>query len=163
MVITIVMSRWRWKYWWSINGTDKISSQIHLSDPQRLHFDLDNPPHCHQPSLVHRWQVRNFSQNHLSKKTLYQAFPHTPWGGRPSLWSCAEPLLGSSSYVHIPPTPQVSPSWYINSDAVQLDKTTSFRLSLSVRGPRLAIIAWLAALLANLVQVKFLWVRMKTR
>ena len=41
--------------------------------------------------------------------------------------------------------------------------TTFFRLSLSVRGPRLAIVAWLAALLANLVQVEFLWVRMKTR
>ena len=52
---------------------------------------------------------------------------------------------------------------YINIDAVQLDMTSFFRLSLSVRGPRLAIVAWLAALLANLVQVKFLWVRMKMR
>ena len=146
-----------------LNDTDTISSQIHLGDPQRLHADLDNPPHCHQPSLVHRWQVRHFWQNTLSKKTFYQAFPHTPWGGRPSLWSCAEPLLGSSSYVHFPLTPQVTQTLYINIDIEQLDMTTSFRLSLSVRGPRLAIIAWLAALLANLVQVKFLWVRMKTR
>ena len=29
-----------------------------------------------------------------------------------------------------------------------------FRLSLSVRGPRLAIVAWLAALVANLIQVR---------
>ena len=35
-----------------------------------------------------------------------------------------------------------------------------FRLSLSVRGPRLAIVAWLAALVANLIQVRKLAVQL---
>ena len=73
-------------------------------------------------------------QNTLSKKTLYQAFPLSPWGSRSSLWSCAEPLLGSSSYVHFPPTPQVTPTLYINIDAVQHDNLLQVEL-ISARPP----------------------------
>ena len=100
-------------------------------------------------------------------KTLCQRKPSI----RPSLTRHGEAGLLSGAVqslswaLHLMYTFLLHHRWHQHyiSTLMLYNMTTFFRLSLSVRGPRLAIIAWLAALLANLVQVKFLWVRMKTR